>query len=118
MSMKVETGEKLYEGKAKIVYETNQRDRIIQYFKDDATAFNAKKKGTIESKGILNNRISQRFFELLAAHGIPSHFISELSEREMLVRKLEIIPCETVVRNLVTGSLRKRLGRGVVVGKL
>jgi phosphoribosylaminoimidazole-succinocarboxamide synthase len=107
----VEQRELIAEGKAKKIYATSDPDKLIFYFKDDATAFNAKKKGTIESKGILNNRISQRFFDLLASRGIPSHFITELSEREMLVRKLEIIPCETVVRNLVTGSLRKRLGR-------
>ncbi len=107
----VEKRELIAEGKAKKIYATSDPDRLIFYFKDDATAFNAKKKGTIESKGILNNRISQRFFGLLASHGIPSHFIAELGEREMLVRKLEIIPCETVVRNRVTGSLRKRLGR-------
>jgi phosphoribosylaminoimidazole-succinocarboxamide synthase len=107
----VEKRELVAEGKAKKIYATSDPDKLIFYFKDDATAFNAKKKGTIESKGILNNRISQRFFGLLASRGIPSHFIAELNEREMLVRKLEIIPCETVVRNLVTGSLRKRLGR-------
>jgi len=107
----VEKRELVAEGKAKKIYATSDPDKLIFYFKDDATAFNAKKKGTIESKGILNNRISQRFFDLLASRGIPSHFIAELNEREMLVRKLEIIPCETVVRNLVTGSLRKRLGR-------
>jgi phosphoribosylaminoimidazole-succinocarboxamide synthase len=109
--MEMEKRELIAEGKAKKIYATSDPDKLIFYFKDDATAFNAKKKGTIESKGILNNRISQRFFDLLASRGIPSHFIGELNEREMLVRKLEIIPCETVVRNLVTGSLRKRLGR-------
>jgi phosphoribosylaminoimidazole-succinocarboxamide synthase len=109
--MEMEKCELIAEGKAKKIYATSDPDKLIFYFKDDATAFNAKKKGTIESKGILNNRISQRFFDLLASRGIPSHFIGELNEREMLVRKLEIIPCETVVRNLVTGSLRKRLGR-------
>ncbi len=107
----IEKREQIGEGKAKKIYATSDPDKLIFYFKDDATAFNAKKKGTIESKGILNNRISQRFFALLAANGIPSHFLAELGEREMLVKKLEIIPCETVVRNLVTGSLRKRLGR-------
>ena len=99
------------EGKAKKIYATSDPEKLIFYFKDDATAFNARKKGTIEDKGILNNRISQRFFALLDAHGIPSHFLAELGEREMLVRKLQIIPCETVVRNLVSGSLRKRLDR-------
>ena len=103
--------EMLAEGKAKKIYATEDPDKVIFYFKDDATAFNAKKRGTIEDKGILNNRISQRLFRLLEENGIKTHFIEELSEREMLVHKVEIIPCETVVRNLVTGSLRKRLDR-------
>ncbi len=103
--------EVLTEGKAKKIYATEDPDKVIFYFKDDATAFNAKKRGTIVNKGILNNRISQRLFRLLEENGIKTHFIEELSEREMLVHKVEIIPYETVVRNLVTGSLRKRLDR-------
>jgi phosphoribosylaminoimidazole-succinocarboxamide synthase len=98
------------EGKAKKIFTTDDPDRLIFYFKDDATAFNAQKKGSIESKGMLNNPISQRFFKLLAANGIPNHFVERISDREMLVQRLEIIPCETVVRNLVAGSLAKRLG--------
>ena len=106
-----ELREMIAEGKAKKIYATSDPDKLIFYFKDDATAFNAKKRGTIASKGILNNRISQHFFRLLETSGIPTHFIAEVSEREMLVRRLQIIPVETVVRNIVTGSLQKRLGR-------
>jgi len=111
MTDKIERGELIAEGKAKKIYATNDPDKVIFYFKDDATAFNAKKKGTVESKGILNNRISQRLFHLLEDNGVATHLIDGLNEREMLVTRLEIIPVETVVRNLVTGSLRKRLGR-------
>jgi phosphoribosylaminoimidazole-succinocarboxamide synthase len=107
----IQRREQIAEGKAKKVYATNDPDRLIFYFKDDATAFNAAKRGTIESKGILNLQISARFFRLLQSRGIPNHFIEELSEREMLVRKLRIIPVETVVRNIVAGSLQKRTGR-------
>src|SRR5262249_54854600 len=77
---------------------------------DDATAFNAKKRGTIVSKGILNNQMSETFFRLLERHGVPTHFVERLSEREMLVKRLDIIPVETVVRNIIAGSLAKRLG--------
>ena len=107
----VTLGQQIGEGKAKKIFATSDPDKLAFYFKDDATAFNAQKKGTIESKGVLNNRISSRFFRLLAEHGIPSHFIEQTSEREMLVRKLDIIPVETVVRNIVAGSLQKRTGR-------
>jgi len=103
--------EMIAEGKAKKIYATDDPDKLIFYFKDDATAFNAQKKGSIESKGLLNNRISERFFKLLDSKGIPSHFIERLNEREMLVKRLQIIPVETVVRNIVTGSLQKRLAR-------
>ncbi len=102
-------GELLYEGKAKQVYATDDPDYVIQYFKDDATAFNAKKRGTIASKGVVNNQISETFFRLLASQGVPTHFVERLSEREMLVKKLQIIPVETVVRNIIAGSLGKRL---------
>jgi phosphoribosylaminoimidazole-succinocarboxamide synthase len=104
-------GEMLAEGKAKKIYATSDADKVIFYFKDDATAFNAQKRGTIESKGVLNNRISARFFKLLEERDISTHYLETLSDREMLVKKVEIIPCETVVRNIVTGSLAKRLGR-------
>jgi phosphoribosylaminoimidazole-succinocarboxamide synthase len=103
-------GELLYEGKAKQIYATDNPDYVIQYFKDDATAFNAKKRGTIVSKGILNNQMSETFFRLLEREDIPTHFVERLSEREMLVKKLQIIPVETVVRNIIAGSLAKRLG--------
>jgi phosphoribosylaminoimidazole-succinocarboxamide synthase len=99
----------IYEGKAKRVYSTDNPDFVIQYFKDDATAFNAKKRGTIVSKGILNNQISETFFRLLESQGIATHFVERLNEREMLVKRLAIIPVETVVRNIIAGSLAKRL---------
>ncbi|HEX7408576.1 MAG TPA: phosphoribosylaminoimidazolesuccinocarboxamide synthase [Candidatus Binatia bacterium] len=106
----MEKRELIYEGKAKRVYTTDHPDFVIQYFKDDATAFNAKKRGTIVSKGILNNQMSEIFFRLLASEGIPTHFVERLNEREMLVKRLDIIPVETVVRNIIAGSLAKRLG--------
>ena len=101
----------IYEGKAKKLYTTDDPDLLIQYFKDDATAFNAKKRGTIEEKGIINNRMSEIFFRLLEKEGVPTHFVERLSDREMLVRRLEIVPVEAVVRNVVAGSLAKRLGK-------
>src|SRR5437879_139339 len=108
--MHVETREKLYEGKAKIVYETNRPGSIIQYFKDDATAFNALKKGTIVGKGVVNNRMSAALFERLGRAGIPTHYLATLSDREMLCHRLDIIKIETIVRNIVAGSLAKRTG--------
>jgi phosphoribosylaminoimidazole-succinocarboxamide synthase len=106
----VTTGEKLYEGKAKIVYATDRPDLIIQFFKDDATAFNALKRGTIVGKGIVNNRVSARMFELLERRGVPTHYVATLSDREMLCRRLDIIRIEVIVRNVVAGSLAKRTG--------
>lgn len=100
----------LYEGKAKKVYATDNPDQYLVYFKDDATAFNGEKKGTILNKGVLNNKISSFFFELLGKAGIPHHFIRQVSDREMLVKKLEILPIELVVRNIAAGSLAKRIG--------
>ena len=100
----------IYEGKAKILYEGPEPGTLIQYFKDDATAFNAQKKGTISGKGVLNNRISEHIFTLLTTIGIPTHFIRRLNMREQLVRQVEIIPLEVVVRNVAAGSLSKRLG--------
>jgi phosphoribosylaminoimidazole-succinocarboxamide synthase len=97
------------EGKSKILYTTNDPQQIIQYFKDDATAFNALKKGTIKNKGSINNRVSSSLFQYLEKKGIQTHFIKQLSEREMLVKKLEIIPVEVVVRNRAAGSMCKRL---------
>ena len=106
----VETREKLYEGKAKIVYATTQPGTIIQYFKDDATAFNALKRGTIVGKGVVNNRMSAALFERLERARIPTHYLATLSDREMLCRRLEIIKIEAIVRNIVAGSLAKRTG--------
>ena len=103
--------EMFYEGKAKKLYSTPDPDLVIAYFKDDATAFNAKKHGTIEDKGVINNRMSELFFTLLEKHGVKTHFVRRLNDREMLCKRLQIIPVETVVRNIVAGSMAKRLGR-------
>lgn len=100
----------IYEGKAKILYEGPEPGTIIQYFKDDATAFNAEKKGTINGKGVINNRVSEHIFTLLQQIGIPSHFIRRLNMREQLVKQVEIVPIEVIVRNFAAGSLTKRLG--------
>ncbi|MFQ5348582.1 MAG: phosphoribosylaminoimidazolesuccinocarboxamide synthase, partial [Rhodothalassiaceae bacterium] len=100
----------IYEGKAKILYEGPEPGTIIQYFKDDATAFNAEKRATLQGKGVLNARISEYIFTQLAAIGIPNHFIRSLSLREQLVRAVEILPLEVVVRNIAAGSISKRLG--------
>jgi phosphoribosylaminoimidazole-succinocarboxamide synthase len=101
---------RIYEGKAKILYEGPEPGTLIQYFKDDATAFNAQKKGTINGKGVINNRISEHVFLRLAHIGIPTHFIRRLNMREQLIREVEIIPLEVVVRNVAAGSLSQRLG--------
>ena len=101
---------KIYEGKAKILYEGPEPGTIVQYFKDDATAFNAEKKATIEGKGVLNNRLSEYFMTGLNQIGVPTHFIRRLNMREQLVRACEIIPLEIIVRNFAAGSLSKRLG--------
>jgi phosphoribosylaminoimidazole-succinocarboxamide synthase len=106
----------IYEGKAKILYETKSPDFFIQYFKDDATAFNAKKKGTINQKGIANNKISTKIFEFLQSHGIPTHLEKSLSEREMLVKSVQIVPIEVIVRNKAAGSLSRLLA--IPEGKL
>jgi len=100
-----------YEGKAKKLYSTADPDLVIAYFKDDATAFNAKKRGTIEDKGVINNRMSELFFGLLEKRGVKTHFVRRIDEREMLCKRLQIVPVETVVRNIVAGSMAKRLGR-------
>ena len=100
----------LYEGKAKIVYETDEPDKLIVYFKDDATAGNGEKKGTIEGKGAINNEMSAYFFKMLKDRGINSHFIEKISDREMVVKSLRMIALEVVVRNVAAGSLAKRLG--------
>ncbi len=103
-------GAMLYEGKAKKIFATDQPDRVLQYFKDDATAFNAQKRGTILEKGVINNKVSERLFRLLEQNGVPTHFIERKSDREMLTKKVAIVPVEVVVRNIVAGSLAKRLG--------
>ena len=103
-------GAMIYEGKAKKVFATDQPDRVVQYFKDDATAFNAQKRGTIVDKGVVNNLVSERLFRLLEERGIPTHFVDRLSDREMLTKRVTIVPIEVVVRNRVAGSLSKRLG--------
>jgi len=100
----------IYEGKAKILYEGPEPGTLIQYFKDDATAFNAQKKGTINGKGVLNNRISEHVFTLLGQIGVPTHFIRRLNMREQLIRQVEIVPLEVIIRNVAAGSLSKRLG--------
>ncbi len=103
---------KLYEGKAKILYTTDDEDLLIQYFKDDATAFNNLKKDVIAQKGILNNAISEHIMLKLAQENIPTHFVKKLNEREQLVKKVTIIPLEVIVRNIAAGSMAKRLGMG------
>ncbi|MBI4365226.1 MAG: phosphoribosylaminoimidazolesuccinocarboxamide synthase [Deltaproteobacteria bacterium] len=103
-------GEKLYEGKAKILYQTDDPTRLIQYFKDDATAFNAQKRGLINNKGVMNNHISSIIFQFLTKEGIPNHYCERVSDREMLIKRCEIVPIEIVQRNLIAGSLAKRMG--------
>jgi phosphoribosylaminoimidazole-succinocarboxamide synthase len=100
----------IYEGKAKVLFEGPEPGTIVQYFKDDATAFNNQKRGTITGKGVLNNRISEFLMMRIAEIGVPTHFVRRLNMREQLVRAVEIIPLEIVVRNVVAGSLAKRLG--------
>ncbi len=100
----------LYEGKAKIMYATENPDELLVYYKDDATAGNGAKKGTISDKGIMNNKMTAFFFDLLAKNGIEHHYISMPSDREMLVKKLDIVPLEVIIRNVAAGSLAQRLG--------
>ena len=103
-------GKKLYEGKAKIVYASSEKNLVIQHFKDEATAFNNKKKSVIDGKGILNNRISEHILTYLSQVGIKNHLVKRLNMREQLIKRVEIIPIEFVVRNIATGSLTNRLG--------
>lgn len=100
----------IYEGKAKKIYETDDKNLYIQEFKDDATAFDATKRGTIAGKGVVNNKISAKLFELLEKNGVKTHFVKFLSEREMLVKRLEIVPVEVTIRNVVAGGMAKMLG--------
>jgi phosphoribosylaminoimidazole-succinocarboxamide synthase len=101
---------RIYEGKAKVLYEGHEPGTLIQHFKDDATAFNAQKHEVIDGKGVLNNRISEFLFQNLNDMGVPTHFIRRLNMREQLIREVEIIPLEVVVRNIAAGSLSKKLG--------
>ena len=112
-------GKKLYEGKAKIIYEGPEKGTAIQHFKDDATAFNNQKKSTVEGKGVLNNRISEHIFNNLNQVGIKTHLIKRLNMREQLVYLVQIMPVEFIVRNIATGSLTKKLGipDGTVLSK-
>jgi phosphoribosylaminoimidazole-succinocarboxamide synthase len=106
----MEKKEQLYEGKAKKVFATDDADFCIVDYKDDATAFNGLKKGTIAGKGVINNKMSNYLFRLLEKHGIPTHFVRQLSDRETLIKKVQIVPLEVIVRNKAAGSLSKRLG--------
>ena len=106
----MEKREQLYEGKAKKVFATDDPDVVLVSYKDDATAFNGLKKGTIEGKGIINNRMSNFLMKILEKDGIPTHYIEELNDRETLVKKVTIVPLEVIVRNVAAGSLSKRLG--------
>jgi phosphoribosylaminoimidazole-succinocarboxamide synthase len=101
---------KVYEGKAKVLYEGPEPGTLVQYFKDEATAFNAEKRAVIDGKGVLNNRLSEFFMAGLNAIGVPTHFIRRINMREQLIRAVEMIPLEVVVRNIAAGSLSKRLG--------
>ena len=101
---------KIYEGKAKTMYEGPEPGTLVQYFKDDATAFNAEKRDVIEGKGVLNNRLSEFFMTGLTQIGVPNHFLKRLNMREQLIRAVEIIPLEVIVRNYAAGSMAKRLG--------
>lgn len=106
----MEKKELLYEGKAKKVFTTEDPDVLIVDYKDDATAFNGLKKGTIVGKGVINNRMTNRVFQLLEKEGVPTHFVEELSDRETAVKKVEIVPLEVIIRNVAAGSFSKRLG--------
>ena len=103
-------GEQLYDGKAKKVYSTNDPDIVIVDYKDDATAFNGEKKGTIVGKGVINNKMTNYMFKLLEKQGIPTHLVEEISDRETIVKKVEILPLEVIVRNTAAGSFSKKLG--------
>lgn len=102
--------EQLYEGKAKKVYATNDPDLVIVDYKDDATAFNGEKKGTITGKGVINNRMTNFMFKLLEKEGVPTHLVEETSDRETIVKKVEIVPLEVIIRNVAAGSFSKKLG--------
>ena len=109
----------IYEGKAKRLHETDDPDLLIQEFKDDATAFDATKRGTIMGKGVVNNTLSEKIFTLLSKKGIPTHFVERLNDRDMLVRRVEIVPIEVTMRNIVAGGMAKLLGleEGIVLNR-
>jgi phosphoribosylaminoimidazole-succinocarboxamide synthase len=100
----------IYEGKAKKLYETKDPDLVIQEFKDDATAFDATKRGTIVNKGVVNNKLSEKIFDMLSKEGIPTHFVKRLNDRDMLVKRVKIVPIEVTMRNIVAGGMAKLLG--------
>lgn len=102
--------EQLYEGKAKKVYATNDPDLVIVDYKDDATAFNGEKKGTISGKGVVNNRMTNFMFKMLEKEGVPTHLVEEISDRETIVKKVSIVPLEVIIRNVAAGSFSKRMG--------
>ena len=102
--------EQIYEGKAKKVFKTDDPELYIVDYKDDATAFNGQKKGTIKGKGAINNRVTNYLMKMLESKGIPTHFVEELSDRETVVKKVSIVPLEVIVRNIAAGSMSKRLG--------
>ena len=106
----MQKGEQLYEGKAKKVFLTEDPDALIVSYKDDATAFNGQKKGTITGKGAINNRMSNYLFQIIEREGVPTHYVQEISDRETVVRKVEIVPLEVIIRNVAAGSFSKRLG--------
>ncbi|MBR7037694.1 MAG: phosphoribosylaminoimidazolesuccinocarboxamide synthase [Oscillospiraceae bacterium] len=103
-------GEQLYEGKAKKVFATNDPNLVIVDYKDDATAFNGEKKGTIAGKGVINNRMTNYMFKLLEQEGVPTHLVEEISDRETIVKKVSIVPLEVIIRNVAAGSFSKRMG--------
>ena len=106
----IEKKEQLYEGKAKKVYATNDPDLVIVDYKDDATAFNGEKKGTISGKGVINNKMTNYMFRMLEKEGVPTHLVEEISDRETIVKKVSIVPLEVIVRNVAAGSFSKRMG--------
>ncbi|MBQ1524319.1 MAG: phosphoribosylaminoimidazolesuccinocarboxamide synthase, partial [Firmicutes bacterium] len=106
----MEKGQQLYEGKAKKVYATEDPQLLIVSYKDDATAFNGVKRGTIAGKGVINNRMSNALMQMLEKKGVPTHFVRELSERETLVKKVSIVPLEVIIRNISAGSFAKNYG--------
>ena len=108
--MSLQKKEQLYEGKAKKVFATEDPDYVIVDYKDDATAFNGEKRGTIRGKGVVNNRMTNYMFKLLEKEGVPTHFVEELSDRETVVKKVEIVPLEVIIRNVAAGSFSKKLG--------